>query len=135
VEILVAQIIISVLMGAVGFAYFANVQKARVVAAKSQIKSFEAALTNFFLDTGHFPATSEGLEALVTPPSDASTKWKGPYLTGKIPKDPWGNDYVYMAPASNNTQPYEIRSYNRDGANGGSGDDADIVSWDLEASS
>lgn len=132
VEILVALIIISVLMGAVGFAYFANVQKARVVAAKSQIKSFETALTNFFLDTGRFPETSEGLGALVAAPSDASTKWNGPYLTGSLPKDPWGNEYIYMKPASNNVQPYEIRSYNRDGANGGTGDDEDIVSWSIE---
>jgi general secretion pathway protein G len=130
VEILVALIIISILMGAVGFTYFANVGKAKIVAAKSQIKSFDTALTNFFLDCNQFPDTAQGLGALLAAPSGL-TNWKGPYLSGSVPVDPWGNAYTYQAPASNGVQPYEIRSLGRDGTTGGAGEDEDLISWDL----
>ena len=54
--------------------------------------------------------------------------WDGPYLTKELPRDPWGNEYRYRAPGPNNL-PFEILSLGSDGAEGGEGDAADIVSW------
>ena len=80
------------------------------------------------LARGWISSTSdEGLIALIEKPSDLSN-WNGPYLKKKaIPKDPWGNDYVYVSPGENG--PYDIYSYGMDGTEGGEGDNKDIVSW------
>ncbi|HMC14000.1 MAG TPA: type II secretion system protein GspG, partial [Albitalea sp.] len=72
-----------------------------------------------------FPNTAQGLKSLVVQPSDES-RWRGPYLQGEVPLDPWGTAYQYRAPGPNGKD-YELMSYGKDRTAGGTGDDADLV--------
>ena len=84
----------------------------------------------FQISSGDYPAASDGLQALITEPPSlaASGKWKGPYLEeNSIPKDPWGNDYIYNKPGQDNRD-FDIISYGKDGIAGGDGLNADITS-------
>lgn len=126
VEMLVVITIIGMIMALVGPRVLNYLSESRVKAAKIQIQSLSSALDLFYLDAGRFPSSSEGLTALVHPVSGV-TAWNGPYLKGgTVPKDPWGNQYVYKQPAEQ--APYEIRSFGSDGQEGGTGTAADLVS-------
>lgn len=98
-----------------------------IKAARAQIKTFMAALDLYKTDTGHFPTTEQGLQALRTAPPGVGS-WKGPYLAGEIPNDPWRHSYVYHYPSNHGDEP-EIISYGADGQPGGDGINADIVNW------
>lgn len=126
VEILVVITIIGLIMAIVGPRVLNYLGESKVKAAKIQIESFESALDLYYLDVGHYPASSEGLGALVQRPGNAEV-WNGPYLKGGVvPADPWGHSYVYRSPAER--APYEIVSYGADGQEGGTGTAADISS-------
>jgi general secretion pathway protein G len=110
-------------------------EEAKVSAAKVQIKSMESALDGFKLDNGFYPTTDQGLSALIKKPEVGRIpdKWKdGGYLKpSRIPKDPWGKDFLYFAPG-NEGREYEIVSYGPDNEQGGEGKNADIESWKIE---
>lgn len=124
-ELLVVILIIGLLTGIVGPRFLGQVARSEVTTARAQIESFDKALQAFRLDTGHFPSGSQGLRALVTQPAEEN-RWRGPYLEGDVPLDPWGMPYQYRSPGANGRD-YELLSYGRDRAPGGSGDDADIT--------
>jgi general secretion pathway protein G len=127
VEILVVITIIGLIMGLVGPRVLNYLTESKTKAAKIQIESFASALDLFFLDTGRYPSSSEGLAALVQRPG-AIASWNGPYVKGgTIPNDPWGNPYVYRAPGQHGA--YDLISYGSDGQEGGTGAAADITSW------
>jgi general secretion pathway protein G len=127
VELLVVITIIALIMGIVGPRVLGYLSESKAKAAKIQIESFASALDLYYLDTGRYPAGSEGLAALVRKPPNIST-WNGPYLKGGVvPPDPWGNPYVYRSPGQNGV--YDIISYGSDGAEGGTGAAQDITSW------
>lgn len=125
-ELLVVIIIIGLLASYVGPKYFKQVGKSEVKVARSQIDAFGKALDQYRLDTGHFPTTAQGLEALNSKPVD-EPKWDGPYLKKAVPADPWGHPYQYRQPGQHGD--YDLFSYGRDGQTGGSGEDADITNW------
>lgn len=126
VEMLVVISIIGLIMALVGPRVLNYLSDSRVKSAKIQIQSFAAAIDLFYLDTGRYPTSAEGLEALVRPVSGIGA-WNGPYLKGgKVPTDPWGNVYVYRVPGERSA--YEIRSLGSDGQEGGSGVAADLAS-------
>lgn len=125
-ELLVVIVIIGLLAAYVGPKYFHQLGKSEVTVAKAQIESFERSLDLYRLDVGHYPSTEEGLAALVTAPTSAVGKWKGPYLKKDEPLDPWGKPYQYRSPGSRSD--YEITSTGKDGRPGGTGEDADISS-------
>src|SRR6478672_9202635 len=103
IEILVVITIIGLIMGLVGPRVLNYLSEAKGKAAKIQIESFASALDLYFLDTGRYPTTSEGLTALVQRPGNA-LPWNGPYLKGAVvPPDPWGNPYVYRMPGQHGT--------------------------------
>jgi general secretion pathway protein G len=127
VEILVVITIIGLIMGLVGPRVLNYLTESKAKAAKIQIESFSSALDLYFLDTGRYPSSSEGLGALVQRPGNAQA-WNGPYLKGGVvPTDPWGNPYVYRSPGQHGT--YDLQSYGADGQEGGSGTGTDITSW------
>ncbi len=130
IEILVAMMIVFILLGSAGFVYFRYVSRARVMAAKDQLHVFELALGSYFIDCGGYPTAEQGLKALWEKPvlEPVPRGWDGPYLTREVPKDPWGHEYQYRSPGPNNL-PYGILSLGSDGAEGGQGDAADVVSW------
>ena len=126
IEMLVVLVIIGLIMGLVGPRVLTYLTDARVKAAKLQIEALSSALDLYFLDTGRYPSSSEGLQALVRKPGNIEV-WNGPYLKGgQVPQDPWKNEYLYRVPGQNS--PFEIMSLGADGREGGNGSAADIFS-------
>jgi general secretion pathway protein G len=99
-----------------------------VLAAKADISVIVSALKLYKLDNQRYPTTEQGLQALFTKPTIGpnATEWKGPYID-KIPTDPWGNSYHYQSPGTHGE--IDVFSFGADGKSGGTGDDADIGSW------
>lgn len=129
IETIIVLGIILILTATVGFMSIRYLDKAKVVAARSQIESFTLALDSFRIDCGDYPTEVQGLSALYTKPSSgASEGWSGPYIAKQVPKDPWNHEYVYHVPGPNSL-PYSIISYGSDGAEGGEDKAADITSF------
>ena len=124
VELLVVLSILALLISLVGPTVYKHIAPAKKSIAKAQIENFASALDAFYIDVGRYPLSTEGLEALVNKPSGV-VKWNGPYLKKNIPKDPWGNEYIYRCPGREN--PYEIISLGADGKEGGEGENQDIT--------
>jgi general secretion pathway protein G len=122
-ELLVVIVIIGLLAAYVGPRYFAQLGKAETKSAKAQIESFGKALDTYRLDTGHYPTTEQGLNALLVKPND-ETKWHGPYMAKAVPLDPWGKAYIFRSPGQ--TDEFDLLSYGKDGQPGGEGDNADV---------
>lgn len=93
---------------------------ARLAAARAEVSVLMTALNAYRLDNGKFPSTEEGLQALLVQPGGADN-WKGPYVK-EVPKDPWGNPYVYRSPGVRNTKTADVWSFGPDRRDGG-GDD------------
>lgn len=124
VEMLVVITIIALIMSLVGPRVLNYLSESKVKAAKIQMQSFASALDLLYLDTGRYPNSAEGLDALVKP-TNGMPGWNGPYLKGgNVPADPWGKPYTYRSPAERSV--YEIMSYGSDGQEGGTGTAADI---------
>ena len=124
-ELLVVVLIIGLLTAIVAPRFLGQVSKSEVTAARAQLDAIDKALQSYRLDVGRFPATAQGLRALVNQPGD-EPRWRGPYMQGDIPVDPWGSPYQYRTPGANGRD-YELLSWGRDRAPGGSGDDSDIT--------
>ncbi|MEY2631937.1 MAG: type secretion system protein [Pseudomonadota bacterium] len=122
-ELLVVIVIIGLLASYVGPRYFSQIGKSEVATARAQIEALSTALDHFRLDTGHYPGSEAGLEALVSRPG-SEPKWNGPYLQKAVPPDPWGRPYVYRSPGEQGE--FDLVSLGKDGAPGGSGEAADI---------
>ena len=134
IEIMVVIIILGILAVYIGPKIMGRPGQAKQVKAQVDISALETALKLYKLDNGGYPATEQGLIALVEKPETGNVpkKWKeGGYLEkGKVPKDPWGNDFVYLSPGVHGD--YDIISYGADGVPGGEGEDKDINSWEIE---
>jgi general secretion pathway protein G len=124
-EILIVLSIIALIAALVGPRLFAQLDKSKVVAARVQMKSIKSSLETMRLDINRYPTKEEGLTLLVSK-SDSASNWSGPYLSGALPKDPWGRDYIYEAPTSDAPEP-KLKTLGADGKPGGSGNDADIT--------
>jgi len=122
-ELLVVIVIIGLLAGYVAPRYFAQVGKSEIQVARAQIESLEKALDQYRLDTGRYPSAELGLKALVERPQN-EPKWNGPYLRKAVPNDPWGKPFVYKIPGEKSD--FDLVSLGKDGAPGGTGDNADI---------
>ena len=126
IEILVVLVLIGVVLGIVGGNFIGRGEKAKADAAKIEIGQIGQALDLYKLETGRYPSSSEGLQALIAAPAGASN-WNGPYWKkAQLPKDPWGNEYRYTAPGQKG--PYDILSLGADGKEGGEGANKDITS-------
>ncbi len=127
-EMLVVMVIIGLLAGLVGPRLFGKVDTSKVQTARTQIKMLKSALGIMQLDVSNLALTSDGLRYLVEPPKTEPqrSQWKGPYVDGGLPLDPWGNPYVLKVPGVDN-QPFSIMSYGADGKEGGEGLAADVV--------
>jgi general secretion pathway protein G len=123
-ELLVVILIIGLLTGIVAPRFLSQIARSETTTAKAQIDAFDKALQSYRIDVGRFPSAAEGLQVLVTAPA-GEARWRGPYLKGSIPLDPWGLPYRYSYPGSAGRD-FDLLSYGRDRAAGGTGDDADI---------
>lgn len=126
IEMLVVVTIIALFAALVAPRMLRKTDVARSTAARAQINSFMTAIGTYKLDTGIFPTTEQGLQALRVNPGNP--QWQGPYLPQDIPVDPWGRPYVYRYPGEHGDEP-DVISYGADGQPGGDGVNSDIVSW------
>lgn len=129
VELLVVILILAVLAALIVPRVIGRAGEAKKSAALADISTLSSLLQQFRLDCDRYPTTSEGLQALRTPPSDA-TGWKGPYSQKKIPNDPWGSPYTYENPGATGPDSFSLKSYGADKQPGGEGDAADITEGD-----
>jgi general secretion pathway protein G len=127
-EMLVVMVIIGLLAGLIGPRIFGKVDSSKVQTAQTQIKMLKSAVGVMNLEVSGVPRAEELLRWLVEAPQSepARSQWKGPYLDGGLPVDPWGNPYVVKIPGANG-QSFSILSYGADGREGGEGLNADIV--------
>lgn len=134
IELMVVIVILGLLIGVIGFRLMGRTEEARRTAAMLQIRSLVNALQLYKLDSGSYPTTEQGLEALVRPPARGTGPRNYPpggYLEGgRVPRDPWGNPYVYLSPGGEGRE-FEIRSLGADGKEGGEGENSDVGSWNL----
>jgi general secretion pathway protein G len=127
IELLVVLVILGLLAGLVGPQVLRYTGSAKSDTAKLQIEELGAGLDLYHLEVGRYPNSEEGLKSLVEAPAGVSV-WNGPYLKkSSVPNDPWGNPYHYESPGQHG--PYDLYSLGSDNAQGGEGNDADIVSW------
>jgi general secretion pathway protein G len=124
-ELLVVILIIGLLVGIVAPRLMGQVSKSEITAARAQLDALDKALNAFRLDVGHFPTASQGLKALNVAPG-GEPRWRGPYLQNEVPPDPWGSPYQYRIPGTQGRD-FDLFSFGRDRAVGGSGDDADLM--------
>ncbi len=133
IELLVVLIIIGILAGYVGPRIMGHPEEAKRTMAAVQITGIETALESYKLDNGSYPSTEQGLQALVEAPSVGrlASKWrKGGYMKkGKVPTDPWGNEFVYLSPGIYSD--FDIISYGADGESGGEEDGLDVNNWEI----
>ena len=133
IEIMVVIVILSLLAVLVAPKIIGRTDDAKVADAQVQIRNLESALKLYKLDSGNFPSTEQGLQALLTKPATGvipKNYREGGYLEStSIPQDPWGNDYAYISPGEHGD--YDLYSMVADNARGGEGKDADIESWNL----
>ncbi len=127
IEMIVVVVIIATLAGIATPLYFNHVKTSRISTAKMQIAMFEQGVFNYRLEVRKLPETLNDL----IKNNHAEKKWKGPYIKGGlIPKDPWGNDYIYKRPGEHGE--FDIISYGADGVPGGEDENADIGNWNVE---
>jgi len=127
IEMMVVVVIIALFAALVLPRMMGQADKARKTAARAQINAFMTALGSYKLDTGSYPTTEQGLQALRAKPENVSN-WQGPYTDKEIDNDPWGHPYLYHFPGEHGDEP-DLTSYGADGQPGGDGNNADIVSW------
>jgi len=129
IELMIVVVILGLLATIIMPRILGRPEQARRTKAKIDIRNIQSALALFKTDTGRFPTTSEGLEALV---SDPGIRGYNPdSYFDKVPVDPWGNRYIYIYPGIH-SRDYDLESYGKDGEDGGTGDNADIESWNLD---
>ena len=132
IEIVVVVVIIILLASLAAPQVLKHLRTAKRATAQAQIEMFDQALISYKIDVGSFPATEDGLQLLVENVNQ-NEKWDGPYLKpAVIPKDPWGNDYVYVCPGEHGD--FDLVSYGADGVEGGEGENADVTNYQKSGS-
>ena len=131
IELLVVIIVLGLLAALVGPRILGRVSEAKTATARTQIELLGTALDNYRLDTGSYPTTEQGLDALQKAPTHEPIplNWRGPYVKRDVPADPWGRPYVYKSPGEHNPTSYDLSTLGRDGQSGGEGEDADVMNW------
>ncbi len=134
IELMVVIVILGILAGLIVPRIMGRPDEARRAKARIQIESLETALKLYKLDNGNYPSTEQGLNALVEPPTVGTPlkNWRqGGYLEkGKVPKDPWDNDFVYISPGAHGD--FDLISRGADGEPDGEGKNKDINNWESE---
>lgn len=114
-EIMMVVLIIGLLLGFAITKMQGNVETAKVVRVQGDITSLKSSILAYEIKK-KLPLKEGGLAALVTAG-----------VMDSVPKDPWGNEYVYERPGRHNAKSYDLYS---PGANGIPGDADDIGNWE-----
>ncbi|MET0266441.1 MAG: type II secretion system major pseudopilin GspG [Duganella sp.] len=130
IEIMVVVVIMGVLAALVVPKLLSRTSESKVAAAKVDIATIMQSLKLYKLDNQRYPTTEQGLQSLLVKPTSgpAANGWKSGGYLEKMPKDPWGNPYQFLSPGIKGE--VDVYSLGADGQPGGTGDDADIGSWD-----
>ena len=130
IELVAVLVILGLLAAVVGRNVMQDIERGRRNTTMANLKILHQAVQQFKMDTGRYPTAEEGLNALITQPTDVTGWEPGGYLdTTELPRDGWGNEFVYeLYPESG--KPFVIKSYGADGQEGGEGNDADLSSTD-----
>ncbi len=130
IEIMVVVVILAILGTLVAPQILGRIDEARVTKARNDLRLYESALDLYRMDNFRYPTSEQGLEALVKKPNDPNLKnWRPDGYVKQLVKDPWGHDYVYVAPGTGGA-PYDLLSLGADGQPGGQGIDADLSARD-----
>jgi general secretion pathway protein G len=130
VELMAVLIILGLLMAVVVQNFVGQVDKGRVTTTKANLRLLHTAVNQFHMDTGRWPGEDEGLSVLIQQPTDVANWQPGGYLeTTDLPKDGWGNDFIYVQ-YPENEKPFLIKSLGADGQDGGEGYNGDLLSTD-----
>ena len=131
IEIMIVIVIMGIMASLVVPKIMGRPDEARIMASKHDIAAILQAIKLYSLDNQRLPTTEQGLQALVTKPNTAPLprNWKSGGYLDKVPKDPWGNPYQYLAPGLHGE--IDVFSLGVDGKLGGEGNDADIGSWEI----
>ena len=130
IELMVVIVILGILAGIVGTRVLKQPDKARVTAAVTKLEVLKSALAQYYVATGTYPTTEQGLMALWNAPDPEPDGYDGPYVENpNALKDPWNNPYVYEYPTDRPNYDYELVSYGKDGKEGGTELDKDITNW------
>lgn len=121
IEVLLVVVIIGILVGVAIPRLGGRVRQAQIAAAEADVNNIGMALRLYEVDNGSYPSSLQGLLAK---PGNAPN-WRGPYLEQGLPKDPWGNDYIYSYPGSRNPHSYDLKTYGPDGTESAD----DIGNW------
>lgn len=129
IELMVVVVILAILAAIAVPMLMDRPDEAREVKAKQDISALSSALQLYRLDNFRYPTTDQGLEALVSKPTGEPVprNWK-PYME-RLPKDPWGRDYLYLSPGQHGD--FDIFTYGANGVQGGEGADATIGNWNM----
>ena len=128
IELMVVIVILGLLAAIVTFNVLPLGDRGKITKAKADIATIESALDLYKLQNDGYPSTTDGLQALVSPPADvdASKYQRGGYIK-KLPNDPWGRPYLYAAPGQHGE--VDVWTLGADKKEGGEGPNADIGSW------
>ncbi len=132
IEMLIVVALIGLLGALVGGNVIGKFNKAKADATRAQMRQLGVILDDFRRECGFYPFTDQGLEALITKPvggRECRNYDPEGYVKGnKVPKDGFGNDFLYESVDGNK---YKITSLGNDNQAGGEGLDADITTDDL----
>ncbi|MDZ7754526.1 MAG: type II secretion system major pseudopilin GspG [Gammaproteobacteria bacterium] len=131
IEVMVVVVILGVLAAIVVPKIMDRPDAARITKAQHDIRALGSALNLYKLDNFHYPSTDQGLEALVTQPggSPEARNWKSGGYMDNVPKDPWGNEYLYLSPGEHGD--FDLYTLGADNRPGGEGVNADIGNWNI----
>lgn len=129
IEILVVVVILGILATVVVPRFMDKPDEARVARARQDIQALVTALNLYRLDNFAYPSTDQGLQALSSKPggTPAPANWRAGGYIERLPKDPWGGDYLYLSPGQRGE--IDVYSLGSDGQPGGEGTAADIGNW------
>src|SRR2546427_9994957 len=96
IEILVVIIVLGLLAALVGPRILGRVSEAKSATARTQIELLGLALDNYRLDSGAYPTTEQGLDALQTKPTrePVPLSWRGAYLRKGAPRESWARPCI-----------------------------------------
>ena len=131
IELMVVVIILGILAATISLQLAGTTEETKRNRARVDIGTLSTAIDTFQLHMDRYPTTEEGLNALMTPPSDAQDRWHGPYLRD-LNNDPWHHPYLYRFPGRRGPRTYDLWSRGADNADGGEGPNADVTNWEKQ---
>jgi general secretion pathway protein G len=87
---------------------------AKGVAVRADVQAIGTQLKLYESMNGFLPTTEQGLQALVTQPSTEPRPQRWYQLFKEVPKDPFGNNYIYLSPGRKNPTSYDLYSAGQD---------------------